>query len=159
VRAPRAVTGPDAEQQRRAYYERTIQTLEQQLHEFQRQLTAGAFGGVAGGGMSKVDEESNSAGVSTDLIVAEYVHRATCALSLSFLLLMLSLLRCAQERTLGAKRWWLSCLPRSWCTCCAQQWYAGRVHHNQCIAHEPLKPVGGRCKASCCRAACRTATR
>jgi hypothetical protein len=141
VRAPRAVTGPDAEQQRRAYYERTIQTLEQQLHEFQRQLTAGVFGGVAGGAMSKVDEESNSPGVSTDLIVAEYVHRATCALPFSLLWLMLLLLRiaaCDVRKHSGRHCWCQSCVPTSRCTCCAQHWYRGRLQHNQCMIRPSL---------------------
>ena len=73
------------------YYERTIQTLEQQLKEFQRHL---ADGGAAGGGgldkegaplledVSEADESESDVDLEEnrgDLAVAEYVRRSRCA--------------------------------------------------------------------------------
>jgi hypothetical protein len=74
-----AVEGPGQEQKKRVYYERAIQTLEQQLQEFQRQLHVGASGQLKG------VHDSAELESSTDLIVAEYVHRAQCVLASSLI--------------------------------------------------------------------------
>jgi hypothetical protein len=82
----RAVDGQ--EHNKKVYYERTIQTLEQQLQEFQRHLNE-VGGGVAQGFKGELetisdmgDDEESEVDLEEnrdDQIVAEYVHRCRFA--------------------------------------------------------------------------------
>lgn len=84
----RAVQGSAHEHEKKVYYERTIQTLEQQLKEFQRHLAGGGGGGGTEAqplleDVSEADEaESDDEDLEEqrdDAAVAEYVRRAKCA--------------------------------------------------------------------------------